>query len=86
MGLEIDLANNAHKLQVSGTASTGNSTVLPIFVNSTGFHTSESDFARVSYDVIARDASGGGFYRLDLHGEFGLPCEYWGMITPSTVG
>jgi hypothetical protein len=42
-----------------------------------------NDTKRVDLDVIARDSNIGKFVRIDVHGEFGVPCTYWGMVTPS---
>ena len=42
-----------------------------------------NDTKRVDLDVIARDSNIGKFVRIDVHGEFGVPCTYWGMVTPT---
>jgi hypothetical protein len=43
-----------------------------------------NDTKRVDLDVIARDSTIGKFVRVDVHGEFGVPCTYWGMVTPTS--
>ena len=42
-----------------------------------------NDTKRADLDVIARDSNIGKFVRVDVHGEFGVPCTYWGMVTPT---
>jgi hypothetical protein len=42
-----------------------------------------SDESNVGFEVIARDASVGGFFHIVVRGRVGSPCSYWGMITPS---
>jgi hypothetical protein len=41
------------------------------------------DTSQVDLDIIARDTNVGTFDRIDVHGSFGVPCTYRGMIIPS---
>ena len=34
-------------------------------------------------DVIARDSASAKFARIDVHGDFGSPCTFWGTVIPA---
>jgi hypothetical protein len=73
---------SGNNLQVSGTQNTGLTTSSADVDNPTS-GTQAADAIVVDFDVVARDKTIGPFARLDIHGHFGSPCTYWGMITPS---
>jgi hypothetical protein len=76
-------AGGADNIALSGTSFNG-ATLQAIDVKAPGPQSiSSATFADL--DVIGRDSTTNGrFARLDLHGSFGAPCEFWGMITPSS--
>jgi hypothetical protein len=80
--LRIQTTSGGNNLQVSGTQNTGLSTSSADVDNIAG-GTQTADATTVDFDVVARDKTIGPFARLDIHGHFGSPCTYWGMITPS---
>ena len=71
-----------NNIQVSGSETFG-LTVSPADVDNVSGAIQTSDPSTVDFAVIARDKTVGPFARLDVHGHFGAPCTYWGMITPS---
>ena len=81
VGIRLKPTSGLSNMQISGTGSAG-STLFP--QDGTGLSSAlNQDPAKVDFDVIARDSTVGSVDRLDLHGEFGTPCTYRGMITPS---
>jgi hypothetical protein len=82
VALRIETTSGLNNIQVSGTGST-NSTVFPEDANGFG-SVNTSGTTSADFDVVARDSTAGQFERLDLHGEFGVPCTFWGTITPSS--
>jgi hypothetical protein len=79
----LELSNPAGSFQVSGIGTHG--TTVETLDNGTLGGVLESDANNANVDVLARDSSftGSKFARVDVHGTFGSPCTYWGMIIPS---
>jgi hypothetical protein len=82
VGLKIATTSGANNIQVSGTETTG-LTVGPADVDNVSGAIQTSDPSTADFAVIARDKTVGPFARIDVHGHFGSPCTFWGMITPS---
>jgi hypothetical protein len=80
--IRIEITGGANNLQASGTVNNGLTTSPEDVDNSVGA-AQTSDPTVADFDVIARDKTVGPFARIDLHGRFGAPCSFWGMITPS---
>jgi hypothetical protein len=81
--LSIKTTSETNTLQASGTGTNGAGVfrVDQDGAPSIGF---VQDTAQVDMDVIARDTMVGTFDRIDVHGSFGVPCKFWGMIVPSS--
>jgi hypothetical protein len=78
----VETVGLTNTLQASGTGTnTGG-----VFMADTNLEpvVGANDTKRMDLAVIARDSNIGKFARIDVHGEFGVPCTYWGMITPSS--
>jgi hypothetical protein len=83
VGVNVKTTNGGNGIQASGTATNaagvfradadGGNSIGPV-----------QDTAQADLDVIARDSTVGPFERIDVHGAFGLPCRYWGMVIPSS--
>jgi hypothetical protein len=82
VGLKIATTAGGNNIQVSGTETTG-LTVSAADVDNISGAIQTSDPSTADFAVIARDKTVGPFARIDVHGHFGSPCTYWGMITPS---
>jgi hypothetical protein len=83
--VELDLSVASGTLQISGTYSTGTNITTADFDSPGGIGLQSLN--TVDWDVIARDgALNSGFARIDAHAEFGNPCKFWAMITPSSLG
>jgi hypothetical protein len=81
--LVIEAASSSDNIALSGTSFDG-AALKAVDVKSAGPQ-SISSTGSADFDVIGRDSTiNGRFVRMDLHGTFGAPCEFWGMITPST--
>ncbi len=81
--LKIKTTAGTNTLDLSGTVNNGPFTTSPEDVDNIAGAAQSSDASAIDFDVIARDRNVGPFARLDIHGHFGSPCTYWGMITPS---
>jgi hypothetical protein len=81
--LEVETASLEHNLQTSGTANPDEAKTLPIDTNG-GLGRLVSSTTSVDIDALVRDRTVGKFARVDVHGEAGPPCTFWGMITPSS--
>jgi hypothetical protein len=68
--------------QVSGTAYINGELVRSDSPNFTA--TGSADKESTDVDVIARGTPTASFTRIDVHGQAGSPCTFWGMITPSS--
>jgi hypothetical protein len=74
--------SSGSNLQVSGTANQGGTT-SPVDGDGVTF-AGAVDPSDADLDVLARDISTGGtFDRIDFHGDFGISCTFWAMVTPS---
>jgi hypothetical protein len=82
VGLKIATTSGGNNIQVSGTETNGLA-VSAADVDNTAGAIQTSDPGTADFGVIARDKTVGPFARIDVHGHFGSPCTYWGMITPS---
>jgi hypothetical protein len=80
--LRIKTTSGANNIQVSGTENFATTVSVQDADNSPGA-VQTADTNNADFDVVARDKTIGPFARLDIHGHFGAPCTYWGMITPS---
>jgi hypothetical protein len=80
--LKIKTTSGANNIQVSGTENFATTVSVQDADNSPGA-VQTADTNTADFDVVARDKTIGPFARLDIHGHFGSPCTYWGMITPS---
>ena len=75
--------SSSNNVQLSGTSNAG-STLRAIDSNGPGTKYVESPIT-ADFDVVGRDSTiGGKFARMDVHGLFGAPCEFWGMIIPAS--
>jgi hypothetical protein len=85
--VELDLGvASGGTLQVSGTDSTGGTPNNADFDGGPGGGIGLQSTTSVDWDVIARDGTlNRGFARIDAHAEFGNPCTFWAMITPSSL-
>jgi hypothetical protein len=80
--LRLASASEFH-LQASGTAA-GDGTLQSVDIDNGVTETSTSGGATsADFDVLARDSTVGKFARIDVHGQFGSTCTFWGMIIPS---
>jgi Collagen triple helix repeat (20 copies) len=82
---QVDLAiaaSSPSSLQVSGTSSQDGS-LSSVDEDNTATTVTASGSTSADLDVIARDSSVGSLARIDVHGQFGSPCTFWGMIVPS---
>jgi hypothetical protein len=68
--------------QVSGTAYINGEVVRSDSPNFTA--TGSADKESTDLDVIARGTPTASFDRIDVHGQTGSPCTFWGMIIPSS--
>lgn len=68
--------------QVSGTAFINGELLRSDSPNFTA--TGSADKESTDIDVIARGTPTASFARIDVHGQVGSPCTFWGMITPSS--
>jgi hypothetical protein len=82
VGLKIATSNGGNNIQVSGTENS-NVSVSAADVDNVSGAIQTAGTSSADFDVVARDKTVGPFARLDIHGHFGSPCTYWGMITPS---
>jgi Collagen triple helix repeat (20 copies) len=81
--LEIETTSQANSLQVSGTKSVDAGTVESLEIEGSAAVLPISGASEANVDVLARDSSVGKFARIDVHGRFGSPCTFWGMVIPS---
>ena len=85
--IQVDVRTTSAALseQASGTATnSGSPGVFRADANGTNSLGTIQDTSQVDLNVIARDTNVGTFDRIAVHGSFGVPCTYWGMITPSS--
>jgi hypothetical protein len=84
--ITLEASSELH-LQASGTSTGDNKTpesiLSPVDLNNSVTAVLTSGASAADFDVIARDSTVGKFARLDVHGQFGSPCTFWGMIIPS---
>jgi hypothetical protein len=83
--ITLEASSELH-LQASGTSTgdeAGKSILSPVDLNNSVTAVLTSGASAADFDVIARDSAVGKFARLDVHGHFGSPCTFWGMIIPS---
>jgi hypothetical protein len=80
--LKIETAGPGTHLQISGTAA-NSGTPISIDSNNAASTAAEGGSSAVDFDVIARDSTVGNFARIDVHGQVGPPCTFWGMVIPS---
>jgi hypothetical protein len=78
----IKTTSGTETFELFGTVVRGNALERAETFNSAGYLA--SDESNVGFDVIARDASVGGFFHIFVRGRVGSPCTFWGMITPSS--
>jgi hypothetical protein len=72
------------ELQASGTATTSGTIAAVDFDATSGEPVTGNSASSVDIDLLARDATAGGkFARIEVHGTYGSPCTFWGMIIPS---
>jgi hypothetical protein len=81
--VDVRTISGSNTEQVSGTATNGGG-VFRADQDGTNSIGTVQDTNQVDVDVIARDTTVGTFDRIDVHGAFGLPCRFWGMIIPSS--
>jgi hypothetical protein len=82
--LLIKPTNGGPNLQISGSVN-GDLAIFPIDEDGvTQFDTTPFIVSSVDFDGIARDQTVGPFVHLDVHGQPGNPCTFWGMIIPSS--
>jgi hypothetical protein len=81
--VNVKTTSGSSTLQASGTATNG-AGVFRADVDGGNSIGPAQDTAQADLDVIARDSAVGNFDRIDVHGAFGLPCRFWGMVTPSS--
>lgn len=85
--VRITLEASELHLQASGTSTgdevPGKTILSPVDLNDSVTAVFTSGVSAADFDVIARDSTVGKFARLDVHGHFGSPCTFWGMIIPS---
>jgi hypothetical protein len=80
--VDLETTNGSNNFQGSGTVLTaGNLTPVAFNGGSAGFGSTNSSSSDIA--AIARDSTVGRFARVDVHGTYGSPCTFWGMITPS---
>jgi hypothetical protein len=80
--LNIATVSHAEHEQMSGTFSQDGA-LASIDHNNATAGESLTGSASADFDVVARDSTVGKFARIDVHGQFGSPCTFWGMIIPS---
>jgi hypothetical protein len=79
--LKIQTVDPVGSLQASGTVSQ-DGVIQP--EDSNGFQSVNAlGTTSADFDVLARDATASTFTRLDVHGEAGAQCSFWGMSVPS---
>jgi hypothetical protein len=85
--LQIATTSGSSSLQTSGTFSASIATppVEPAVTNNTTSVTTFTDSGFLDFDGLARDslAAGAKFAHIDVHGQAGTPCTFWGMVIPS---
>jgi hypothetical protein len=84
--VRVVTASGANTLQISGTwSSSSQSPTTGMLDHDNGTATGGvGSTGNADLDVIARDSAIGHFARIDVHAEFGSPCTFWGVITPSS--
>jgi hypothetical protein len=70
-------------LQLGGTENEGSVFPLDIVSGFSEYDIDNISPAPVGFDGITRDKSIGTIVHLDVHGNPGDPCPFWGMIIPS---
>jgi hypothetical protein len=81
--LTIEVAGPGTTLQFSGTAS-DDANLAPGDANNATVGLTAGGKTSADFDGITRDSAlGGKFERIDVHGQHGSPCTFWGMIIPS---
>jgi hypothetical protein len=81
--VNVKSTSGSSTVQASGTGTNG-AGVFRADVDGGNSLGPIQDTAQADMDVIARDTTVGGFDRIDVHGAFGLPCKFWGMVIPSS--
>jgi hypothetical protein len=76
-------ASGALRLQASGTES-HDTALAPVNTDNSQQNLETSGSESVDFDVIARDSAVGKFARIDVHGDFGASCSFWGTVIPSS--
>jgi hypothetical protein len=82
--VKLSVSTGAH-LQTSGTANTG---AIVNTADTNGDINGSSSSITIAggvadFDGLARDSTVGKFAHIDVHGDAGKPCSFWGMIIPS---
>lgn len=83
----VGVGLSANLLEASGLL-TKDSAIEPVDFNPSNFIASWIDGSPsdVDFTGLARNAgtNPGKFARIDVHGHFGSPCTFWGMVIPSS--
>jgi hypothetical protein len=84
--LKIETAGPGTHLQISGTSANNDSSTGPTPQDSDNVASTvgEKGTGTADFNVIARDSTVGKFARIDVHGSHAAPCDFWGMIIPSS--
>ena len=82
--LELETTDANNTFQGSGIAVDALGEPKPVSLNGGGKGFSSNGVAHADIEAIARDSAVGKFARIDVHGEYGSPCTFWGMVTPSS--
>jgi hypothetical protein len=77
----LGLGTEGNNLATAGTATLGTTVVSGDAEG--GSKISVSNPGTVDLNLIARDVRVARFARIDVHGTYGAPCKFSGMITPS---
>jgi hypothetical protein len=80
--LKIETAGPGTHLQISGTSANSGAPITQDSDNVASI-VGVGGNATVDFNVIARDSTVGKFARIDVHGSYASPCDFWGMIIPS---
>jgi hypothetical protein len=80
--IDLETTDHSNNFQGSGIVIFTEK-LTPVQVNggNTGFGSNNPTESDV--EAMARDSAVGKFARIDVHGSFGSPCTFWGMIIPS---
>jgi hypothetical protein len=81
VSLSLLTTSGLTSLQLSGSDFSGGALNAADVAGSAGSTVSGPTY--VDFDVLGRDSSAGKFARIDVHGSYGSPCAFWGMVVPS---